>query len=172
MTAADTNSTVSCPDGMPARLAARPRTGRGLPIPWTAPLRDGQPRFGLNNEPLRQQALNERRCGQCGEPLDYWIAFIGSDFDHDARRFIEPAMHVDCARYATAVCPYLASSRYSPRWADRLGDQGDGSVVVAFSEVVDRPERMCLYITRSYKVRVKQGVVEAVAAPPKAVEWF
>src|SRR5690349_19119406 len=66
----------------PARLAARPRDRRGLPIPpvnlHPEPA-TGQPTvdFTTINTTTSTALAAERRCSLCGEAIGYWVAFLG-----------------------------------------------------------------------------------------------
>ncbi len=72
-------------------------------------------------------------------------------------------MHVNCARYAISVCPYLASAEYTGRRTR------PGVLTVASRE---RPARMALYITRGFAPQPDSNVPMAVAEAPKFLEWF
>lgn len=148
---------------IPTPLAARPRDDRGRPIPWVSGEVDGVPRLGTNNAALCARAILERRCGQCGTPLGYWICFMGDEVSVERREFMEPPMHEGCARYAMAVCPYLANEHYEAK------HQLPGVVTVADRA---RPERMALYVTRGYRPKYGDHPPMAKADAPKRLEWF
>lgn len=100
------------------RLRDRP-SWHGYLVPWITPwrmTRDGMvPVFAGNDEILRQKAIRERLCSQCGHfigPNGTPMAFIGDKDCCDARQFEEPGMHEDCARFAGASCPWLANPEY------------------------------------------------------------
>ena len=73
------------PADMPETLAARPRdVRRGLPIPPVnvhPDPRGGQRAhvdFTTINTSTSTQLATARRCSLCGEPMQYWVAFLGT----------------------------------------------------------------------------------------------
>jgi hypothetical protein len=156
---------------MPAGIAALPRDARGYPIPFTVFVdADGTPDFRVIDQEKLVACARERRCGLCGDPLGYWIAFVGGPVSHANREFADAPMHRECASYAMAVCPFLALRR-----AHRSGREVTvtGAVVVEdAASVVDRPERMGMFVTRRYEVRRSGHQIHFRAAPFKEAVWF
>jgi hypothetical protein len=114
---------------IPVRMAHLPRYGN-LAVPWIvrwdmkAPEHEqigqdpvvgaiatcdcvpgeGKPKFAkLCYERLRQ-AMVDRRCGQCGTPLDDRMVWPA---DNDSETWREPASHPGCLAYALRACPDL-----------------------------------------------------------------
>jgi hypothetical protein len=107
---------------------------------------------------------------QCGQGLEYWIAFLGSESECLRGWFTEPAMHLECASFARSVCPYLSKGTYK----DRLAGQDEKTLVLFdWMRVTGSRQRWGMYITRQYKVVERpQTALTAKAAPAKQVEWF
>lgn len=139
-----------------------PRDRHGHIVTWSSGWLDGEPMLGTNDAAKVARCILERLCGACGDPLDYWIAFLGDEVVVKSREFLEPPMHVDCARYSIAVCPYLASPDFAPK-RTRPG----------VMQVADRTRspRMALYITRGFRIAL--GVLPmSKADAPHSLEWF
>lgn len=96
---------------MPERLQRRPQW-KGLPVFYTvlvgADDPDEVPNFKVTDMGRWEICMDERVCALCGEHLDYWVWWIGSE-DHIKRQlFFDLYMHKECADYACYVCPYIA----------------------------------------------------------------
>jgi hypothetical protein len=166
---------------MPPQVAALPRDPRGYPVFFAVYVdAEGTPDFRVTDDAKRRQCWRERRCGICGDELGYWLWFIGGERSVANRLFSDPPMHEDCARYAMAVCPFLArpQAKYAPdveERADRL-EEGGAEVHVTDTTQTKRPAHMALYRTRRFEVvqlpAIAGGGLSARAAPAKAIEWF
>lgn len=94
---------------MPPRLAARPTDARGFVIPYTVHVApDGAPDFRKIDVRAWWEAVQERKCGLCGQRLDGVALFVGGPVAARTRDFIDAPMHPECADYALHVCPYMA----------------------------------------------------------------
>lgn len=157
---------------IPPRLALRPRDGRGYPIPFTVLLdRDGTPDFRVTDRIKWDQVLDQRLCALCAEPLGRHLAFVGGPLSHESRYFTDPPMHLECARYAVQVCPFLAAPNF--RYAESVLEK-DG-VLLRTAEHVDpaRPDRFFIATSRSMRrVRLSTGGLLIQAGPWDAVEWW
>lgn len=147
---------------MPARVARRPRHG-SIPILFTSLIKDGVPDFRVSDPDRVVEALANRLCAICGEPLDYWMVFIGSKNMIEGRTAPEPMHHEACIRYALAVCPYLLGERNR-----RTKGLPDGVI----TEFYKAPHISDVYLgfTRQYKIVAYDGILYCVAAPFKRVE--
>ena len=127
---------------LPARLAVRPKSGQGYPIPFVAIEDDGsgKPDFRILNVERQMLCFDRQLCGICGQKLDYWCSLIGGELCEVNKVFVDPAMHEECALYAIQVCPFLRRdhSRYSHRpvpdrvVSDEYGDYDRPSVMMLF----------------------------------------
>lgn len=96
---------------MPDRLQRRPQW-KGMPVPYTVLIGaedpDEVPNFKVTDMALWAMSMEDRLCALCGEPLDYWVWWIGSE-EHVRRQiFFDLYMHRECADYACYSCPYIA----------------------------------------------------------------
>ncbi|HEX6292976.1 MAG TPA: hypothetical protein VFZ66_27585 [Herpetosiphonaceae bacterium] len=151
---------------IPPQMTDLPRSG-DLPVPFTVLWMDDKPDFRVSNPARVLECYARRRCGICGRPLDYWIAFVGGPLSIANRLFFDAAMHAACARFALAVCPFLAfrnagySSRPIP--AGAAYDPAIGA---------ERPEIFGLLETWTYTVVKHRGGIYARAAKPRTITWF
>ncbi|MBM4438405.1 MAG: hypothetical protein FJ029_14525 [Actinobacteria bacterium] len=160
-------------DAMPPQLARRPLF-RGYPVPFTTLIGpDGVPDFKVTDEAKREEVLRRRMCALCGEPLGYWIAFIGSETLIGLREFYDPAMHEACARYAAQTCPFLALSDAKYATPRRRGVTIEPTHHLAD---VTRPKRMGLYLTRTYaivprRISATSTVLMVRAGRATSIDW-
>jgi hypothetical protein len=100
---------------IPARLAGRPTTPAGLVIPWiSVVLADGTAVLGNLHATRADQALLNKLCQICGQPLDQPIVLFASESSHARGQTSEPGMHPECAAYSAKACPMVngAMTRY------------------------------------------------------------
>lgn len=150
---------------MNPRLQERP-TWEGHPVPFITASTDdawgtagGVVSFKETDVIRWSEAITRRLCAVCGQSLDYWIVFLGSEAEVKEGEFLNPGMHEECARDAIDLCPYLAGGEPGPLL---LG------------------EKIGMAVTRDYKphtrsVQVgaaKQAKVHVKLASVKRVEWF
>lgn len=143
------------PVEVPSHIARLPKDARGWPITYTSlKLPDGRYDF-TTSDPLKwNEVCFNRACALCGIVLPRHIWFIGGPKSMRFRFFFDLPMHEDCARYALAVCPYLALPKYlgakkriTPDWA---------RIDLASSDKV-KPERFGLAKTTHYQPVIFQG---------------
>jgi hypothetical protein len=63
---------------------------------------------------IERRSLRKRRCLVCGDDLGSEVAFIGTTRAAKWGWFPTTGMHVDCARLAFAVCPFIARPGWKP----------------------------------------------------------
>lgn len=133
---------------MPARIAALPRDRRGLPIPAIV-MRDGvgDPHFTMNDLPTALRLAREGRCSICGERLGALKCFIGGPASafHQAGRYFDGPVHLDCGRFALHACPYLALAGSYARRVDveKLAQRvavPEGRVLISQDPTVHAPQ--------------------------------
>jgi len=157
-------------DLAPPSIVALPRDKRGYPIPYIAIQStddEGLPDFRTIDEEHWNECAIERLCEVCGQKLGYWIVFIGGDIAVKNRRFIDPPMHRECAEYARAVCPYLATPSYA--YSRKAAPEGYISLPFVKAE---RPESMFMYVTRSYDIVAEELQRTNPLYPRKEVYLF
>jgi len=139
---------------VPSKLRQRPKF-HGFPIPFTTFVgADGVPDFKVVNEDNRMLCIEHRRCGLCGQELSRTkeCVFIGGDGSCTSGYFIDPAMHEECAIYATKVCPFLTGKRLN--YSDEIS-----------------PKKMGLYYCRGYGLKVMNGIICIKAGPAVKVDY-
>jgi hypothetical protein len=136
---------------MPNRVARLPRDPRGYPIFFSVQPDDDRPaNHKILNWKNRNRCAEEKRCGVCGEPLEYWLAFIGGPMCIEQRAFGDPPMHRECAEYSLQVCPFLATD---------LGYSDPNIMTKAYDTMKDeyaspyKPKYPILYMCRSFEFR-------------------
>jgi hypothetical protein len=141
------------------RIAALPVDDRvGLPIPWSSPtLATGRPDFTRADGTKAIEASNRRLCGVCGQPLEYWVAFLGTLAAARNRVFHDPPMHESCAREAVRLCPHIARGSA----VAQIGAAGRTT-----------PAGWAILITRSWQLVVVDAVVTFFPAPAKRVAVY
>jgi hypothetical protein len=145
---------------MPQRMRTLPRDPRGYPVPYLVLLdSDGRPQFAVNDSRRVEESWRKGLCSICGKRLlrtprgqrEQW--FIGGSrcFLHEAGAFLDPPMHLECAEYALAVCPFLAARRYRSVAFEKRAERitvPDGMALVEHEHALpDLPERFGLGIT-------------------------
>lgn len=153
-----------------SRLDRRPKY-KGLPIPYVQYIRsDGIPDFRTVDDEKRWECVEKGLCGLCGEPLGYYIAFIGGDLSVKNRAYLEPPMHVLCIEDAMKLCPFLCKGRDF----QGLREDPNSDKTVTEEEAISakRPDRMAILVTRNYKVKTKLRT--KVIEPGRAVSiaWY
>lgn len=108
---------------MPAAIAARPRDGRGYPVPAITPWVAGEPRFASTGTARTYVCAAERRCSVCGSemaPGPVWRVVAAAEADaigaalasgtpyRNQAATVEAPGHRTCMLYAAVTCPYLA----------------------------------------------------------------
>lgn len=142
------------PDTLADRLASRPMdTAKGLPIPFVAEAEDGGADFAAVQGDKTLRCAKERLCGICGTQLDYWIAFLGGPRAAEARTYVDPPMHEDCAVASTQLCPHIA--RRAPKRSAKLARRDD--VITPDGFVDDKPDVWVMLVTRSFRHAVYEG---------------
>jgi hypothetical protein len=141
---------------MPAGLAARPHDRRrGIPIPFVNETRDGGVDFAAIQADQVLRCARERLCGTCGQPLGWWVAFLGGPESAAQRAYLDPAMHPDCAESALTLCPHIARQQHRRAPDHRLASE----VITPDSMTETKPQRWVMGITRDYEARI--------VAPPR-----
>lgn len=128
------------------------RKWRGFPIHYTVLVEeDGTPNFKSMHEHRRMECFQKNLCHLCGEPLGkgpYW--FIGGPLCVTYRRFVDGAMHEDCARYACKACPFLANPVYRAQTA--TVDEPGGKPTFSDKKTNIRPPMMALVCVGKFTV--------------------
>lgn len=105
---------------LPSRMKNLDLDPRGFPIFFTIHRdRRGVPDFTVTAVEKLVACGREGLCGICGGSLrnerqTAWLpmCFIGGSYSFLSGMYADPAMHRECADYATKVCPYMLLSSY------------------------------------------------------------
>lgn len=156
----------------PERVARLPVDERGYPIFFTIQPPAGRPlNFRALNLERHERAGREGLCMVCGEPLDYWLYFIGGPMCLANRIFGDGAMHKECAEYSLQVCPHLNTA--SARYASERGVNEDPTLVGDPNVIKQRPSRLLVVRVRSYRlVSNGSGKVVFRIPDPSGIEWL
>ncbi|WP_328366639.1 hypothetical protein [Micromonospora zamorensis] len=160
---------------IPPSLAARPHDARrGLPIPpvniHPDPTGGGSHvDFTTINTTTSTRLAVERRCSLCGEPMGYWVAFLGGSRAAELMRYADPPGHPECMSAALSLCPHLALGRHRRARADR-----PGAGIIPPGSHGDKPDRYLLGITRAYRTRFipEHGFTVYLPAPFRTVRAY
>ena len=133
--------------------------------PLAGPLVD----FTTINTTTATNLAARRRCSLCGEPIGYWVAFLGGPRAAELMVYADPPGCPDCMRAAMRVCPYIALGRHRRARADR-----PGAGIIPTGASADKPDRWLLGITRAYRsvFLPDQGFTAYLPAPFRAVHTY
>lgn len=166
---------------MPPAIAARPRTAEGYPIPFVNLVdKSTGPDLRVLDGARVLICLQQKRCAICGGLLQREKVFIGGPACVENRLFADPAMHEACARYASLVCPYLATQNYHHASLSQVSKANPSQPLhanpLAPKEGEKRPDRMALYFCTGFTpVLIQQNQQQtphAHAYPARRIEWF
>jgi hypothetical protein len=160
----------------PERIARLPHY-KGLPVSAITMIDDnGIPNFRMVDSEKTWELKRTNCCSICGEPLDYWIAFMVSEGEAQSRLVYESPNHEECLRHAFAICPWLFYSKHKYSEPSKMDINMEGVKVVASHpdrKVTNhRPENLGIYICRNYTNVVEKGMRVCKVGKPVRIEWF
>lgn len=126
------------------------------------------PDFTATDHDAYLRVVRNKLCGLCGEPLDYYMVFIGGPLSNANRAFLDAPMHLECAEYAVRTCPYLAMRMEG--FVTRSHRAGSREMTPGLATA--RPDRFGLCVTRGFKLATRNGSVYLHADKPVRVEWY
>jgi len=136
---------------VPAALAARPHDRRrGIPIPFVNETPDGSVDFAAIQSHQVLRCARERICGSCGQPLGWWLAFLGGPESAAQRAYLDPPMHPDCVEAALIICPHIARREHRRAPDHRLA----ADVITPDLMTETKPQRWVMGIGRDYEARI------------------
>lgn len=133
---------------------------RKLPVPFVHDTLDGQWDFTAVLAQRLVDCIKHRLCGQCGEPLGWWIAFLGGPVSALTGVYSDPPMHEECGRAALNLCPHI--NRVTMKRATK--GTLPGPRTHAPEAIMDRTRVWVLTITRDYRVEMQPNRVPLLVA--------
>jgi hypothetical protein len=116
------------------------------------------------------RCIDERLCSVCGNPLGYWVAFIGNEVSARRRQFTDPCMHEDCALASLRLCPMINHGNMTRAKAPRV-KPNNGEYVCRPDEFAGqkRPVAWFMPITQRFNVEIRDGYPLFISGPYKRV---
>lgn len=137
---------------MPPAIAALPRDDRGYPVPWFVAWPDGptgKPEFRCMDGKKLRDAIKDKRCWVCGEPLDpKQHVFVIGPMCSINRISAEPPSHAECAEFSVRNCPFLTRPAAVRRDANLPEDSTHGAGIM----IARNPGVTLLWYCRGYKL--------------------
>jgi hypothetical protein len=132
---------------LPERLRNLPVDERGYPVPWFVAWHDGKPEFRAMDAQKFRDAVKQRRCWVCGQPLGRWLAFPIGAMCVITRTIAEPPSHRECAEWSIRNCPFLSNPRAVRDHTNIPADAREAAGV----GIQRNPGVCCLWMTREYE---------------------
>jgi hypothetical protein len=153
---------------LPARLAHRPVSERGFPVPWFVSWIGGKWDF-VNLDPHKIiEAYHRSLCFICGGKLGKYKAFTIGPMCSINRVSSEPPAHRECSEYAVRTCPFLARPNAKRNEKAHLGTIDDTPGIA----IEHNPGATLIWVTKSYRpMRVDNGVLFEIGEPVD-LAWF
>jgi hypothetical protein len=150
---------------LPPRMARRPVSDKGFPVPWFATHVSGDVWDFVNVDPRKMgQAYGRKLCWLCGEPLGQYFAFVIGPMCAVNRVSSEPPSHRECAEYAVRACPFLARPKMRRNDEAHRGKVEDTPGIM----LAHNPGVALIWITKAF---VPYGGLFHIGVPV-AVAWF
>lgn len=159
---------------LPLRMRKLPVDDRGYPVPWFVawvPGPDGKdvPEFRAMDGRKFRDAVKQRRCWVCGEPLGRWLAFPIGPMCAITRTISEPPSHLECAEWSVRNCPFLSQ----PKMVRRDENMPEGFEEAAGLGIKRNPGVICIWSTRSYELFDDgHGKALITIGDPDSVKWW
>jgi hypothetical protein len=87
------------------------KTYGGYPVPFVQMWLDGKPDFRVIDPEKSTRCVRQKLCAVCGVRLGEFCYFIGGDLCKANHLFTDPAMHGQCAEFATQACAFLSGRK-------------------------------------------------------------
>lgn len=161
----------------PERIAKLPHY-KGIPITYTTLVdENGIPEFKSTIPERVWEVKRDHKCSLCGEPLDYWIAFMVTEKEAETQLVYENPNHEECLRFAFNICPWLFYRNATYSDLGNIKSKVEGYTSVGAhpdrEESNKRPSTLGIYITRSYEnVVLPSRYRVCKVAKAKRIEWI
>lgn len=154
---------------LPSRMQRLKLDARGYPVPWFVAWVDGKPDFRVMDGAKLPQAVKQRLCWICGEPLGRFMTFLIGPMCAINRTISEPPSHRECVEWSAMVCPFLTL----PKAGRRENNLPEGSQEAAGVGLKRNPGVVVAWTTRSYRpFNDGKGGVLFRLGNPEEVRWF
>jgi hypothetical protein len=105
----------------PERIARLPKDIKGRPVPFFVLWKDDRPDFQVVDPLKVNDCVTNRLCWICGQRLGRFLTFVIGPMSSVNRLSAEPPSHLDCAKYAAQVCPFLTHPNLQRRASEIHG---------------------------------------------------
>ena len=123
---------------------------RGYPVPWFVSWIDGKPEFRVMSGAAYEQAVRQKLCWVCGEPLGRFRWFVIGPMCTINRISAEPPNHLECAEFSARACPFLTKPAMTRRENALPCDPTPENTVGGFA-LLHNPGLIALYLAESYE---------------------
>lgn len=153
---------------MPDRIKHLPVSPTGYPTPWFVAWINGVPDFRVIKRNGIADAVRQKRCWVCGEPLGRTFAMTLGPMCAINRTISEPPSHRDCAIYSALACPFLSN----PRMRRHETGLPENRIEAAGTALKRNPGAAAVWLTRGYRPFRAPGGVLFTFDDPTEVLWF
>lgn len=154
---------------LPERMRNLPVDERGYPVPWFVAWYEGKPEFRAMDAGKLRDALKQRLCWVCGQPLGRWLAFPIGAMCVITRTIGEPPSHRECAEWSIRNCPFLSNPEFV---RDETNIPKDARPPAGFG-IKRNPGVTCLWMTREYEMFAdRNGRPLITIGKPEGVTWW
>jgi hypothetical protein len=141
-------------------------------VPWFVPEVDGVFDFRFMGHEKFVEALKWNKCWICGQRLGVNRTFVAGPMCCITRTQPEPPSHLECARWAVQVCPFLSNANRERR-SDERSRELDKPENIPGEMIKRNPGVTALWTTRTAKVWKDQKGLELLEmGDPEDLEWW
>lgn len=155
---------------LPPRIVNLKRNEAGWPIPWFVhvdPL-TGKEDFRVIGEGKIARAYHEKICWICGVTLGKFKTFVIGPMCAVNRISSEPPSHLECAKFAAKVCPFLTNPKKEYR-SGNLPEEHQEAVGIPIKR---NPGVTLLWTTNDFRpMKVERGVLFQLGHP-LSIDWY
>jgi len=131
------------------KFLAHLKTYSGYPVPFTQLWTLASPDFSAVDLEHCARCLRDKLCAICGRRLGEYCYFIGGPLSKKNRLFVDPAMHKQCAEFASQTCPFLSGQKLE--YSNCSAEHKDALLTKV--PMAPRPDTMFIMRTCTKKVR-------------------
>lgn len=154
----------------PQRIVRLPRNEAGYPIPWFVhvdPL-TGKADFRVIGEGKIAKAYNQKLCWICGDHMGKFKTFVIGPMCAVNRISSEPPSHLECAKFAAEICPFLSN----PKKEYRETNLPEGHQEAVGIPIKRNPGVTLLWTTLEFRpMKVERGYLFQLGHPT-AIDWM